>query len=66
MGVLITIAEPDLSVLAEQIKNKVDPTALLVTVGVGVGVFLVIGVLKTAFKVSLNSILMVCYMLLFA
>ena len=66
MGVLITIAEPDLSVLAEQIKNKVDPTALLVTVGVGVGAFLIIGVLKTAFKVSLNSILMVCYMLLFA
>ena len=66
MGVLITIAEPDLSVLAEQIKNKVDPTTLLVTVGIGVGVFLVIGVLKTAFKVSLNSILMVCYMFLFA
>lgn len=66
MGVLITIAEPDLSVLAEQIKNKVDPTLLLVTVGVGVGLFLVVGVLKTAFKMSLNSILMVCYMLLFA
>lgn len=66
MGVLITIAEPDLSVLAEQIKNKVDPTLLLVTVGVGVGLFLVVGVLKTAFKVSLNSILMICYMLLFA
>ncbi|MBO5866790.1 MAG: DUF1538 domain-containing protein [Clostridia bacterium] len=66
MGVLITIAEPDLSVLAEQIKNKVDPTALLITVGLGVGAFLVIGVLKTAFKASLNSILMVCYMLLFA
>ncbi len=66
MGVLITIAEPDLSVLAEQIKNKVDPTLLLVTVGVGVGLFLVVGVLKTAFKASLNSILMICYMLLFA
>ena len=66
MGVLITIAEPDLSVLAEQIKNKVNPTTLLVTVGAGVGLFLVIGVLKTAFKMSLNSILMVCYMLLFA
>lgn len=66
MGVLITIAEPDLSVLAEQIKNKVDPTLLLITVGVGVGLFLVVGVLKTAFKASLNSILMICYMLLFA
>ncbi len=66
MGVLITVAEPDLSVLANQIAEKVNPTLLLVTVGVGVGVFLVIGVLKTAFKMSLNSILLLFYMLMFA
>ncbi len=66
MGVLITVAEPDLTVLADQLAAKVDKTTLLVTVGVGVGVFLVIGVLKVAFHVSLNSILMVFYMLLFS
>ena len=37
MGVLITVAEPDLSVLAGQISAVVDPKMLIVTVGVGVG-----------------------------
>ena len=37
MGVLITVAEPDLSVLAGQISAVVNPTLLIVTVGVGVG-----------------------------
>ena len=35
MGVLITVAEPDLSVLADQVKNAVEPVLLIVTVGVG-------------------------------
>ena len=37
MGVLITVAEPDLSVLAEQVKAVMNSTVLIVTVGVGVG-----------------------------
>ena len=39
MGVLITVAEPDLSVLAEQVADVIDNTALIVNVGVGVGLF---------------------------
>ena len=39
MGVLITVAEPDLSVLAEQVKNAVQPLLLISTIGVGVGIF---------------------------
>ena len=35
MGLLITVAEPDLSVLAAQVKGLIDETALIVTVGVG-------------------------------
>lgn len=66
MGLLITIAEPDLSVLAKQIEQKVNPTVLLVTVGVGVGIFLVVGVVKTAFGKSLSPLLTFFYMLLFA
>ena len=45
MGVLITVAEPDLSVLAGQIEAMVNPTVLIVVVGVGVGLFLLLGVL---------------------
>ena len=37
MGVFITVAEPDLSVLAAQVSDVLDGTALIVTVGVGVG-----------------------------
>ena len=33
---LITVAEPDLTVLAGQISAVVNPTLLIVTVGVGV------------------------------
>ena len=42
MGVLITVAEPDLSVLAEQVKAVMNNVVLIVTVGVGVGLFLAI------------------------
>ena len=73
MGLLITIAEPDLSVLAEQIKgimpgknDSIRKWILIITVGVGVGLFLVIGILKIIFKQSLAPLLMFFYMMLFA
>ncbi len=66
MGVLITVAEPDLSVLAGQVKDIISGTALILTVGVGVGIFLVLSVLKIIFKKPLSSLLLYFYMLLFA
>ncbi len=66
MGVLITIAEPDLSVLAEQVSTVINPTILILTVGLGVGLFLVIALLKILFKKNLSMILMFFYMMLFA
>lgn len=66
MGVLITVAEPDLSVLAEQIAEKINPTVLIVSVGVGVGVFLLLGVIKIIFKINLSSLLLFFYLTLFA
>ncbi|MDE5911712.1 MAG: DUF1538 domain-containing protein [Clostridia bacterium] len=66
MGVLITIAEPDLSVLASQVSDVMNNTVLIVTVGVGVGIFLVIAVLKIVFHKSLSMLLMFFYMMLFA
>lgn len=66
MGVLITVAEPDLQVLANQIAEKINPTILIISVAVGVGVFLLLGVLKMVFKLSLSSLLMFFYMCLFA
>ena len=66
MGVLITIAEPDLSVLGGQVSAVISPTLLVMTVGLGVGLFLVISILKILFKKNLSMILMFFYMLLFA
>ncbi len=66
MGVLITVAEPDLSVLAKQVANVINDKALIFTVGGGVGLFLLIGVLKIVFKRNLSPLLMFSYMLLFA
>lgn len=66
MGVLITVAEPDLSVLAAQVGRMINSTVLIVTVGVGVGLFLVLSVCKIVFRRSLSSLLMFFYMILFA
>ncbi len=65
MGVLITIAEPDLSVLAGQVEKAVHPTLLIFVVGIGVGLFLLLAILKIVFKKDLSLILMFFYMVLF-
>lgn len=64
LGVLITIAEPDLQVLAEQIPS-IPNMVLIVTVGVGVGVFLVVSLLRVVFGVPLRRLLMIFYVGLF-
>ena len=66
MGLLITVAEPDLSVLAEQVEAVMNSTVLIVTVGVGVGLFLVLGILKIVFHKNLSQLLMFFYLALFA
>ncbi len=66
MGVLITIAEPDLSVLSEQVSTVINGTLLIVTVAAGVGLFLVLAILKIVFRKNLSTLLMFFYMLLFA
>lgn len=65
MGVLITVAEPDLSVLAEQVKNAMEPVLLIVTVGVGVGLFLLLAIVKIVWRKDLSSIIIFFYMVLF-
>ncbi len=66
LGMLITIAEPDLQVLANQVSAVMNGTVLIYAVGIGVGAFLVIAILKIIFRKSLSQILMLFYMLLFA
>ena len=68
LGVLITIAEPDLTVLANQLKDAIPggKNVLIWSIGLGVGVFLVIGVMKIITKKDLTQILLFFYMMLYA
>ena len=45
LGLLITIAEPDLQVLAKQVGSVMNGSVLVATVGVGVGLFLITAIL---------------------
>lgn len=60
MGMIITIAEPDLQVLASQVPS-IPGSTLIWTVAVGVGVFLVIAVLRILFHLSLPLLLCILY-----
>ena len=66
MGLLITVAEPDLTVLANQVSKVINGTLLIVAVGVGVGAFLILSVMKMVFHKPLSSMLLYFYMILFA
>ena len=66
LGMLITIAEPDLQVLAEQVAAVMNGTLLIYVVGAGVGAFLLVAILRIVFRRTLSNILMLFYMLLFA
>ena len=66
LGMLITIAEPDLQVLAKQVSAVMNGTVLIYAVGLGVGAFLVIAVMKIVFKRSLSQLLMLFYILMVA
>ena len=63
MGVIITIAEPDLQVLANQVAS-IPNQVLIWTVAVGVGIFLVVAVLRILFHVRLSNLLLIFFILL--
>lgn len=64
LGVLITIAEPDLQVLAQQVPSIPNLT-LIWTVAVGVGFFLVVAQLRMLLKIPISYILLFFYGIIF-
>lgn len=60
LGILITIAEPDLTVLAEQVPS-IPNMVLIICVAVGVGIFLVFSMIRSRFGIKLNTLLLVFY-----
>jgi hypothetical protein len=64
MGVIITLAEPDLQVLAQQVPS-VPNIVLILTVAGGVGFFLVVAVLRIFLKIRLSALLIIFYLITF-
>ncbi|MDR2245253.1 MAG: DUF1538 domain-containing protein [Treponema sp.] len=64
MGFIITIAEPDLQVLARQVP-AIPSMMLILAVAMGVGIFLVVAILRILFRIQLSILLVIFYVLLF-
>lgn len=69
VGMFVTIAEPDVQVLAGQVAavsdGTINRTMLIAVVGVGVGIFLVIALLRFVFQMKLYHILIIGYITVF-
>ena len=62
MGAIITISEPDLQVLAQQVPS-IPNYVLILTVAVGVGIFLAMAICRILFQINLSTILIVLYIM---
>ena len=64
VGIFITMSEPDLQVLAQQVPGVPNMT-LILSVAVGVGLFLVVAMLRMLLRVHLSHLLIGLYILVF-
>ena len=64
LGMVVTIAEPDLQVLAEQLPS-VDNMTLILAVAVGVGFFLVVAQVRMLLNIPLSYTLLFFYIIVF-
>ena len=64
LGVLITVSEPDLQVLADQVQS-IPSSVLIFSVAGGVGLFLVLALLRTLLAIPLRTLLLILYGLVF-
>lgn len=63
-GVFITIAEPDLQVLAEQVSS-IPNMVLILAVAIGVGCFMMLAIARVFYKIPLNRLLIIFYAIVF-
>lgn len=69
IGFMVTIAEPDVQVLANQIKgvsSAVNKWSMVIMIAIGVGFFVMMGLLRTVLNWKLRWVLIICYFALFA
>lgn len=71
IGIIVTIAEPDLQILAEQVPAVAEKVPqlgnylLIITVAVGVGIFLTIAMLRIVLRIRLSVLLIIFYVAAF-
>jgi len=65
LGIIITVAEPDLQVLADNAPH-INTVVLIITVSIGVGLFLMLCMLRILMGIQLRWILMFFYIVIFA
>lgn len=68
IGVMVTIAEPDVQVLASQINQingNVNRWILVFMIAIGVGLFVTLGLCRTVLSLKLRRVLLLSYILLF-
>ena len=69
LGMIITIPEPDVQVLAEQVKRanpSVDTTVFVWAIAIGVGIFLSLSMARTVLHLPMKVILFASYAVIFA
>ena len=64
LGMLVTVAEPDLTVLASQVP-AIPSRTLIFTVAAGVGFFLAVALLRIMLKIPLSRLLVGAYLVVF-
>lgn len=64
LGFAITVAEPDLQVLADTVPH-IEKTVLLGVVGAGVGLFMSLCMVRILYGIRLQWVLLVCYAIVF-
>jgi len=69
LGFLITIAEPDLQILARQVNiasgGIISDILILIVVSVGVGIMVAVGLLRILYEKPLNKLLTLIYFIVF-
>ncbi len=68
VGFIITVAEPDVQVLASQVTGVapvIAPTALVAIIAAGVGFFVAVAMGRIIFQLPLKFLLLICYAAVF-
>lgn len=64
VGIIVTVAEPDLLVLASQV-SEIPNSILIMAVAIGSGIFLSIAFIKTILNIKLSHLLAILYIITF-